>query len=159
MSEYLERLKADLAEAHKVFTEAQQKMQGYQSTFQAAATNFQSYQRIVAIQQAKEAREQQQNANATGTPTVTQSAAAPTTPQVKPNAQEVNKTQLVRDALRQHPGASPAELFDLVREHVGRAYLYSVLKRLRKDEKVTVKGKKYFLNEPPKPEGTEQPIM
>jgi len=155
MSGYLEQLKADLAEAQKRLQEAQAKMQAYQLIFQAAHADVQSYQRVVDAQTKKE----QAAAEQVFGPREAPAAPAPTAPESPAPgspAPGVNKTDLIREALRQHPGATPADLFEVVRGQVGRAYLYSVLKRLRENEEVMIRRKKYWLRAISKPEqGTE----
>jgi hypothetical protein len=146
MSEYLEKLKTDMADAQRRFVDAQQKMTAFQAEFQAAQQDFMSYQRIVARQTHKE---QQATTSATGA-TPTSIVPLPTEP-----TDEVNKTGVIREVLRQHPaGITPSELFDTVKDKVGRAYMYSVLKRLRDKDEVLVRRKKYYLKATPKPEGT-----
>jgi hypothetical protein len=71
-------------------------------------------------------------------------------------AVEINKTNLIRDAIRQHPGASPADLWDAVKEQVSRTYLYSVLKRLKENDEVMVRRKRYYFKELSKPEAKEK---
>jgi len=137
MSDYLEKLKTDMADAQRRYAEAQQKMAAFQAEFQAAQQDFVSYQRIVAVQTH---REQRAAATATDAPS------APIMPLAADPTEGVNKTELIRDALRQHPaGVTPGELFDSVKEKIGRAYLYSVLKRLRDKDEVLVRRKKYYL--------------
>jgi hypothetical protein len=59
----------------------------------------------------------------------------------------VNQTEAVRELLRRHPGGMTPS--DIWREVSGqfkyRAYLYSVLKRLRDREEVVMRRKKYAL--------------
>ena len=73
------------------------------------------------------------------------------------HAPEVNKTEKVRDALREHAtGITPAQLWVEVKDfQVSRPYLYSVLKRLRDNDEVSVRrGGKYILK--PKPTELEE---
>jgi hypothetical protein len=60
----------------------------------------------------------------------------------------VNKTDLVRDALRAHAtGLTPADLWKALGKHfTSKAYLYSILKRLRDHDEVVLKRSgKYVL--------------
>ena len=63
------------------------------------------------------------------------------------NKPEENKTQAVRDLLRQHPtGMTPVEIWkQLETKMSNRAYLYSVLKRLRDKGDARERRGKYFL--------------
>jgi len=67
------------------------------------------------------------------------------------NKAEGNKTEVVRDFLRQHStGVTPSEIWkELESQMSGRAYLYSVLKRLKDRGDVREKrGKYYFIQRP-----------
>ncbi len=60
---------------------------------------------------------------------------------------------MIRSVLRQHPnGITPAEIWREVKDNVGRAYVYSVLKRLKDRKQVTERRGKYFLQIITKPE-------
>ena len=63
----------------------------------------------------------------------------------------INKTEKVREILRAHEtGVTPAGLWTEVKDQFSsRAYLYSVIKRLRDNEEVSVRRGKYQLK--PKP--------
>lgn len=154
MSAYLENLKADLVEAQKKAQEAQAELQRVNLIFQAAHADFQALQRIVEKQTRKEQSATPHAESAVGP---VDAAVAETAESVgKP---EINKTKLIRDALRQHPGATPSDLFESVKAHVGRAYLYSVLKRLRDNEEVIFRRKKYFLKDIPKEDSKEHALV
>jgi hypothetical protein len=59
-----------------------------------------------------------------------------------------NKTELVRELLAQHPeGMTPAEIWHALRNHVARAYVYSILKRLKDADEIIYlrRRKKYSL--------------
>jgi hypothetical protein len=59
----------------------------------------------------------------------------------------VNKTEKVREVLRAHgSGIAPSGLWTEVKEHMSsRAYLYSILKRLRDNDEVLMRRGKYLL--------------
>jgi hypothetical protein len=61
-------------------------------------------------------------------------------------ASEINKTDMVREILRQHPaGITPTEIWKEVKNQMShRAYLYSILGRLKDRDEVLVRRKKYF---------------
>jgi hypothetical protein len=169
MSEYLERLKIDLADSQKRLADVQQKMQAFQAVFQTAHADVQSYQRIIDVVSRREAIEEQQaleaqtgnvlkvletvSAVASAAIAVGKSLESPPPPEAKAT-EEINKTDLIREAIRQHPGASPADLWDTVKEQVSRTYLYSVLKRLKENDEVIVRRKKYYFKAVAKPEET-----
>ena len=143
MSEFLEHLKSDLAEAQKRFAHFQAQLQSSQAAFQAAAADVQSYQRVVDAQTKKEELDSQQSKSPQEAARIATASPAPT-PEVAEGSSSVNKTQMIRDALRQHAGATPADLMEYTGGQIGRAYLYSVLKRLREKEEVIVRRKKYY---------------
>jgi hypothetical protein len=65
----------------------------------------------------------------------------------------VNKTNLIRDVLRQHPnGITPVEVWREVKGHIERNYVYSVLKRLKDSKQVSERRGKYYLQVMPKSE-------
>jgi hypothetical protein len=82
-------------------------------------------------------------------------AASPTATSVAPevsNAPEpVNKTELVREALRlHHAGMTAGDLWKRFQGQISsRPYLYSILKRLRDKDEVSLRRGKYVLK--PKP--------
>jgi len=59
----------------------------------------------------------------------------------------VNKTQKVRETLRAHAsGINPSGLWTELKDHISsRAYLYSILKRLRDNDEVFIRKGKYIL--------------
>jgi hypothetical protein len=139
MSEFLETLKARMADAQKRFLTAQQKLQIAQSEHQAAAQEFTSWQNAV---QAETRREQARNGIVPVSAVTNQTQSNQT-----PNAPESNKTEVVRELLRQHPmGITPSELWKKLNGQMAyRAYLYSVLKRLKDRGEATERRGKYFL--------------
>jgi hypothetical protein len=156
MSTYLESLQADLAEAQRRFQNVQQEAARINLEFQAAHQDLQALQRIVEKQTKKEQTPEQAVVAGKGAavpaPTLSQSMESSSAPDVK-------KTALIRDTLRQHAGMTPGELFDVVKSHVGRPYVYSVLKRLRDNEEVIVRRKKYYLKPTPKIEEERNQIV
>jgi hypothetical protein len=147
MSAYLDSLKADLSEAQKRFQEHQAEAQRVQQLFQAAHADLQALQRIVEKQTLKE-----QGPHKPETIQVGGSTQSARVPEVSDAVPDIQKTELIRETLRQHSGMTPAELYSVVKSHVARPYLYSVLKRLRDKEEVVVRRKKYHIKPTPKPE-------
>jgi hypothetical protein len=171
MSDFLDNLKSGMQEAQQKFAVTQQKFVAIQAEHQAitqrlaiAQTDlhadtieFQAFQTLVSTQTRKEQV-------ATGTPTtvievhpvsaaalpVNSRAVESATPQQSSTGEsktDGNKTQAVRDLLRQHPtGMTPSEIWgQLERKLSNRAYLYAVLKRLRDKGDAKERRGKYFL--------------
>jgi hypothetical protein len=174
MSDFLETLKTGMQEAKLKFDTAQKKFVATQAEFQAvqkrmtedqaayaaAAQEFQSYQTLVNLHTHKE-----QNANtivASTAPTALATQSGKVIPNVAVSmsggsssrttdngrSTEGNKTEAVRDLLRQHPaGMTPGEIWTHLETQLSnRTYLYSVLKRLRDRGDARAKRGKYFLN-------------
>jgi hypothetical protein len=187
MSQFLETLKARLADAQQRLQTANQKLHIAQQEQQAAMTEFSSWQNAVVVEHRRE------NPNAApAQPThfiVNQGqqlpvrlvsramqsqphnpAIQPVIPvqSVQPSAQtvtvadqlgagdQVNKTDLIRDVLRQNPnGIKPAEVWKQIKDQVARAYVYSVLSRLKEKKHVSERRGKYYLQVIPKEEAKE----
>jgi hypothetical protein len=142
---------------------AAQRLAVAQQEYQVAATLFQAFQTLVNSQTRKE---QQAAGTVTAAPplpinvpraaisiglpsnTATQQNVAAPQAVTDDNKTESSKTQAVRDLLRQHPtGMTPAEIWkQLEAKMSNRAYLYSVLKRLRDKGDARERRGKYFLN-------------
>jgi len=110
-------------------------------------------QRLAKLQQAAQA-------NQTLLP-ITQPQAPTTSATKQPSAapesaaSDVNKTELVRELLAQHPeGMTPGEVWTVLKNQIPRAYVYSILKRLKDADEVIYqrRRKKYSLRVAPKPE-------
>jgi hypothetical protein len=163
MSQFLETLKARLADAQQRLQVAQTALQKAQVEQQAVMQEYASWQNAVAVETR---REQQQN-----TPTLPPAPSVQTshvisvvaTPRPLPQAQhssvasadvpEINKSHLIRSVLRQHPnGITPADVWREVKDQVGRAYVYSVLKRLKDKKQASERRGKYYLLVEVKPE-------
>ena len=149
MSAYLDSLKSDLSEAQKRFQEYQLEMQRVQQLFQAAHADLQALQRIVDKQTLKEQGPHKPETIQVGG--AVQVAAVPHLNDSDP-VPDIQKTELIRETLRQHSGMTPGELYNVVKSHVARPYMYSVLKRLRDKEEVVVRRKKYHIKPTPKTE-------
>ena|SRR2546427_1344350 len=163
MSEFLENLKVRMLESQKRFLAKQAQLTAVQAEFQVVAQEFNAWQTLVNV----EARKEQAAGTIQVSPTpgqvpnvaalsvsVSSSAAAP--------AAEVNKTEIVRELLRQHSsGMTPSEVWKQVKGRIAhRPYLYSVLKRLKDKGDVTEKRGKYFFKFAPKPEeGKDQNMV
>jgi hypothetical protein len=141
MSDLLERLKEGLAEAQKRQAEVGRRFQIVQLEFQAANAELVGYQKVLELETRRE---------------LEKAAAAPaegpaTKAEQQAEAVEINKTQLVKDALADHPGLTPAQLYGALKHQMPRRnYLYSVLKRLKDRKQVCEKRGKYYLPAVPK---------
>lgn len=151
MNTTLEDLRTRLAIAHKALTEAAQQLQIAQQNQQKAASDYSVFNAAVAIL-AKEEEEKKATANAKQFPMELSEPELEHAPSVavSSNGSETtppNKTELVRELLRHHLGGmTPTEIWKELRgQFVHRAYLYSVLKRLRDKDEVTLRRNKYAL--------------
>ena len=90
-------------------------------------------------------------------PETTPSVAAPI-PEQPDNAEALNKTNIVRNLLRQHPtGMSAVDIWKEVGGQFNhRPYLYSVLKRLRDRDEIVKRRNKYCLTSIPKAEEAKE---
>lgn len=150
MMDFLEECKVRFTEVQKRVQQTQQELQAAQGRHQAALQEANSLQFMIHTETI---RLQQNNT----IPVPTEPKAIPA--DVASNQLEVNKTDMIRDLLSRHPtGMTPTEIWREVKSQMThRAYLYSVLGRLKDRDEVTVRRKKYFLRVVTKPaEGKEQ---
>jgi hypothetical protein len=139
MGVFLDQLKTRMEEAHKRLQTSQQKASAAQAEYQAAGQEFNSLQLLVNLELAR----------------ATKSSSTAIMRQAAVSGAEINKTDLVRDLIIQHPAViTPPDIWKQVGSQLGRRqYLYSVLKRLKdRDEIVDRKGK-YVAKAAVKPEG------
>lgn len=146
MSQFLDELKTRLQDALKRLQAAQQKSAIAQAELQAVTQEYNSLQHLANVEATR-------NQQATGGPitvTVTSRIAQPALSQTG----ETNKTETIRELLRQHPaGMTPTDIWKEVKDQMThRAYLYSVLKRLKDKDEVTVRRGKYITKMLPKTE-------
>jgi len=145
MSDFLETCKIRQAVAQRRMSEAQAKFQAAQQELALAQQEFQAWSHAVNFETRREQIEKQTPAS-TQTVQPMQSQPVASLPAAPQETQETNQTELVRDALRQHPaGMTPVELWRELKDKVQRPYLYSVLKRLRDKDEVSVRRKRYYL--------------
>lgn len=152
MSDFLETLKVRAQDAQKRMQTAQQKLAAAQAEFQAASQEFGAWNYAVVT----EARRLEQ-ANGIPASSWTESATdQPDTSSSITTKTETNKTELIRTFLQQHPtGVTPGDLWEQLKSQIkDRAYLYSVLKRLKDKDEVQVRRGKYYFKHPP--EGDRQ---
>jgi hypothetical protein len=179
MSDFLNMCKERLAEAQRRFMHSQATLQRAQQEFAQAQLEFNNWQGVVAAETRRLALQQQaaqanQTVLAIAVPapqsTAPQILAVPhhqTKPVVSTTSEgntEVNKTELVRELLAQHPeGMTPIEVWNVLKNQIARPYVYSILKRLKDADQVIYqrRRKKYSLRVPQKPEevNKEQAIV
>jgi hypothetical protein len=176
MDDFMASLKLRAADAQKRFLEAQRKLQIAQAEFQAAAQEHTNYQGVIIAEHRKingppvpapiamplalplPQRRVMINPNAHQFGFVPPHEPAPPSP-VPENASaksENNKTEMVRELLRQHSaGMTPDEIWRALKSQLdNHAYIYSVLKRLKeRDEVRKSRGKYYFKHHPQAEEG------
>jgi hypothetical protein len=152
MSEFLEQLKLRFAEAQKRHQLATLKLQTAQQEHAAATQDFASWQNAVRTETIRE----QQTTGQQPTPAIP--PVADTASQTTTSREEFNKTDAIRQILRQHPeGLRPTDLWkQLGNQLKHRAYLYSVLKRLKDKQEVSERRGKYFFKVIPKVEDEER---
>jgi hypothetical protein len=147
---FVDELKARHVEAHKRLQAAQLEMQAAQGKLNAIAQEFNSLQFLLNSENAKLAPQD----NAT-------EPAAQRTP-VPAQPADLNKTDMIRELLKQHPtGMTPSEIWKEVKGQLAhRAYLYSILKRLKDRDEVFMRRKKYIPKMVQKPEeGSHQIVV
>lgn len=149
MVSVLDELKMRQAEAVERLQKANLEFQQAQAKLQAAQQEANIWTGAVQVESRNQ--EQRQTVQAPKTPATALSAPstitpAPTEPANQSGSSDVNKTEVVRELLRHRPtGMTPAELWDEVKGQMTHAYLYSILKRLKDRDQVSVKRKKYCL--------------
>jgi len=147
---YLDTLKLRLQDAQKRLQGVQQRLQVVTAEFQQVQQEFNSLNVVLAT----ENRRIQQLAVANGVLGPSPSpGAVPELPPVAVKA-EINKTALVRTFLQQHPtGVTPSDLWQQLKSQLQqRAYLYSVLKRLKDKDEIRLNRGKYYFKQPHQPE-------
>ena len=155
MNTFLEMLKAKAVEAEARFAKASETLKDGTPEFQAASQKFQRIQLehqsanqelnslkiLINLETQKDAAAHTVPAQpVSGKPTP---AEAPAVEAIEP---DINKTAIIKDALRQHPtGMTPGELWQTVKDQIPRRnYVYAVLGRLKDREQVTVRRGKYY---------------
>jgi uncharacterized protein HemX len=161
MPTILEDLKLRLAAAQARHAVAQQKLQVAQVEFNSATAEVNIWNNAVMIEtrdesaRAAEAAKDQIPIDLPSEATVEAAVSDAEQIEVQPEEDEepVNKTEAVREILRQNPGGmTPAALWAAFQQqapNTRRNYLYSVLKRLRDYEEVAQRRGKYVLKVKP----------
>ena len=180
MSTFLETLKDRFLDSQKRLQAAQAALQAAQIEAQNATQEFIAWQNAVASETRREQPNLPLPVNAgipvmvtpaivrrvpavTETPITGDNQTPPSpSPQVQSQLEtpKINKSELVREALRGFPnGATPGQVWENVKDRVPRAYVYSVLKRMRDQKSACQRRGKYFFVESHKVEVEhDQPI-
>jgi hypothetical protein len=155
-----------LEECRIRFTRVQKRVQETQAAMQAATAQYQAaMQQLNGLQILINAEIGERQRTGTMVVTVVTAPAAVPVPAVVPKptpvaavevpptpTTEINKTDMIRDLLREHPlGMTATEIWSEVKDRMNhRAYLYSVLSRLKDRDEVCLRRKKYILKIVPK---------
>lgn len=165
--DFIEVCKMRFAESQRRFQAANQRLQQAQQEFGQAQAEHNNWHGVLNSESARLARLQhaaQANQGVLPMPPTSQTVAptsqtAPTkqaaTTIVESGSSDINKTELVRELLAQHPeGMTPGDIWTVLREQVPRPYLYSILKRLKDADEVIYqrRRKRYSLRVAPKHE-------
>jgi len=154
MAQILEEIKGRLLEAQKQLSEAQQALAVATNRHQSAQHQFNIWNAAMQIEQREEqlrqdaAKAKQPELPLTSRPDAAVAPVSVSTPVEQSEEQDgPNKTDIVRNLLRQHPaGMSAVDIWKTVGAQFNhRPYLYSVLKRLRDRNEISKKRNKYFL--------------
>jgi hypothetical protein len=151
MSEYLEQLKKDWADAQKRHQEVAARLNALNAEYQAVTQEVNSFAKIVDVQTRKEQGTVKLAVNIHVAPAPAGSGKSALLAASQSDSDEPNKTELVRELLRQHPsGMTGAELWTAVKDKFPhRQYVYSVLKRLKKKGLVAQRRKKFIFTAKP----------
>lgn len=155
MGTFLEMVRERLEAARLRLSAAQQALQAATAEAQAAAAEFAVWNNAASLElkeQEKRTAAAQANQIPMNLPGITvapkPSEATPeeTHTREKEPPETSNKTEKVREIIRaREAGVKPAELWIEVRDYVSsRAYMYSILKRLRDNDEVSIRRGKYF---------------
>jgi hypothetical protein len=155
MTKIIEELEARVAASKQRLDETTKTFQSAQQAHLAA----QQEHNVWSLALQTEMRdEQRRTAFATETqlplPTVKAQIEVPIAPEQVDNSEAPNKTNIVRNLLKQHPtGMSAVDIWKEVGAQFNhRPYLYSVLKRLRDRNEIAKRRNKYCLTALPKAE-------
>jgi hypothetical protein len=160
MTKITDELQIRVAESKERLDRAEKDFKVAQAAFQTAQQDHNVWNLAL---QAEVRDEQRKNAAATEQqlplPTVKPQPIAAITPeQPIDNSEALNKTDVVRNLLKEHPtGMSAVDIWKEVGgQFTHRPYLYSVLKRLRDREEVIKRRNKYCLTAISKVEGVKE---
>lgn len=154
--DFLEECKIRFTRAQKRVQETHAAMQAATAQYQAAMQQMNGLQILINSEVAERQRTSTIAAPIAPLPTIAPTPTVVPKPEAvipPPPTNEINKTDMIRDLLREHPlGMTAMEIWNVVEDRMNhRAYLYSVLSRLKDRDEVCLKRKKYILKPVPKP--------
>jgi len=160
MSDFLEECQVRFVDAQKRVQVTQAELQAAQARYQTAVQEQNSLQFMIHTEAAR--RQQQGNPPTSLPANAAKPEAIAAQEASTPQPTDVNKTDMIREFLRRHPaGVTPTEIWREVKNQMThRAYLYSILGRLKDRDELIVRRKKYFLKAVPKTvEEKEQAVV
>jgi hypothetical protein len=164
LSTFLETLKERLVDAQRRMQIATSTLQSAQAQHQAITQELTSWSKAVEVETRREQSEMKVRAYDASLLSAASEASASTvtlppatTGAPVPEPPKINKTEVVRELLRQHAtGMKPVEVWKATKDKIPqRAYVYAVLKRLKDSDEVTIRRGKYFARMAVKPEETK----
>lgn len=152
MDHFLETLKSRFLDAQKRQIAAQLNLAKAQNEFNLANQELAGWQIAIAAEERKLAPPASQplqpphSPQPSPTTIVIRASATPSATTSTEVKSEINKTQAVHQLLRQHPaGITPRDLWKEASGHLtNRTYLYSILKRLKDRDEITIRRGKYY---------------
>lgn len=156
---FLDEIRTRLQDCQKRAQEITGRLQAVQLEHQSVMQELGSYQKIFDVENRRVQQQQQQTLPATTNLAVSQQP-HPIVVSVEPStSDEANKTEAIRELLRQHPaGMTPGQIWQVMKGQIAyRQYIYSVLKRLKDKKQVAERRGKYFFQVLAKPEEVREP--
>ncbi|MGB7845524.1 MAG: hypothetical protein WBL63_07905 [Candidatus Acidiferrum sp.] len=146
MNQFIETLKTRVEEAQRRLQVTTANFQAAQVEHQAAVQAYNSWNTAYQEELRKEQSGQGEGQNTAVIPSPQTTLSVVVRNQTRTDRLEVNKTEIVRDILRGHPGGmSASDLWRSVNTQIAhRPYLYSILKRLNDKGDVFKRRGKYF---------------
>jgi hypothetical protein len=152
MSEFLETLKQRQADSQRRLTTATANLQKAQGEHQQISQEYTSWTNAVNTETRREQLEaalaigQSQSPKAEPPKAAVVTASAPILLEDTESPSDVNKSRLIREVLQQHPGGlRPVTIWQRLQNQVPRAYVYSVLSRMKQKKQVREIRGKYSL--------------
>lgn len=151
MSTFLDTLRQRMTEAQSRAASAQKALQDAQNEHTSAMRDYESWSR------AFEAESKREGISVAKTVMVEISTKSPDATTEDAEGTERNKTELIRDVIKQHPaGVTPGEIWSTVKNQIPRRnYVYAVLGRLKDRDQVSVRNGKYRIKIVPAKENGE----
>jgi hypothetical protein len=146
----LEHLRERVEDARKRLLDAQQAIQFLQQKLAAANAEYNAWHTVFQLEQQRVAAAAENHDQLVieleGPEYIIETVPLP----AEDAGEQVNRTDLVRDQIRAHPGVTTADLWSALQGSIGnRAYLYSITKRLRDRKEIVMRRGKFYLNARP----------